>query len=82
MNSQTSSNPVRGIFGFIALILFVVFFVNVMVAKLSVVNHWALPRVPGVIEFLVLFFATGCFVAYAAFSQKPDSTGPKDQSIN
>ena len=70
MKSQTDINPLRGIFGLIALILFVVFVVNVIVAKLSVVNHWALPRVPGVIEFLVLFFATGCFVAYAAFSHK------------
>lgn len=76
MNGQTRSNSARRTFGFMALMLFAVFALNVVVAKLSVVNHWALPRVPGVVEFLVLFFATGCFVAYAAASHKPDSTGP------
>lgn len=80
MNSRIRTNPARGIFGFMALILFAVFAVNVVVAKLSVVNQWGLPRVPGVIEFLVLFFATGCFVAYTASSHKSDSTGPQDPS--
>ena len=78
VSAPADNTAPRRAFGWLALLFFALFAANLAVGKLSVLNHWGLPRVPGVAEFLVLFLATGCFVAFAAFSHVPGPDDPPD----
>lgn len=78
MTAPAGNTAARRFFGRLALFFFALFAANLAVGKLTVLNHWGLPRVPGVVEFLVLFLATGCFVAFAAYSHVPGPDDPPD----
>jgi hypothetical protein len=70
--SQSSGRIFKEVFGWVSLICFVVFSVNVVIGKLSVINQWGWGRPDGYLEFLLLFLATGCFIAYSATSNLSD----------
>jgi|GEM_PF-3007513 len=72
MTDKSKKRLIKKFFGWLAFTFSIVFTVNILIGKLSVINQWGWARPPGFVEFIILFMATGCFIIFATLSNISD----------